>query len=59
MICETCQGHGYRIKFHYDKTSEEHSSGKLPCPECDGSGIAHCCEGLREQVETKDNEECP
>lgn len=18
-----------------------------PCPECDGSGLAHCCEGLR------------
>jgi hypothetical protein len=20
-----------------------------PCPECGGSGIEHCCEGLREQ----------
>jgi hypothetical protein len=31
MICETCHG----------------LPGFPPCPECDGSGRTHCCEGER------------
>ena len=34
MRCEICHGTGKLL---------------LPCPDCDGSGIAHCCDGLRAQ----------
>ena len=46
MRCETCHGLG---KLTYD----EHPAPKptqfgsvFPCPDCGGSGVAHCCDGL-------------
>lgn len=37
MICEVC----------YGKCRLTHES-KSPCPECGGSGVVYCCDGLRE-----------
>lgn len=47
MRCEKCHGTG-RIKV----TSGCSAAGvivmtTIPCPECGGCGIAHCCEGER------------
>ena len=38
MICEPCHGTGYLSD----------AGPPRPCPECNGSGWAYCCEGLRE-----------
>jgi DnaJ-class molecular chaperone len=40
--CEDCQGKGVL-------SAED---GPRPCPECGGSGIVHCCEGLQAQPGT-------
>lgn len=32
MKCQYCDGHG-KLDSHF------------PCPECNGTGIAYCCEG--------------
>jgi len=39
MICEWCEGEGYQ-KF----SSPEGALAILPCLECNGSGIASCCD---------------
>ena len=36
MRCEVCHG-----------TGRAQVEGPLPCPECDGGGIVHCCDGLQ------------
>ena len=43
MRCETCQGWGRT------RQGEERNPFPplLPCPDCGGSGVAHCCEGER------------
>ncbi len=58
MICETCQGRG-RVPPPKMTTQEGFEKyvirGELGpeqwplCPDCSGSGQAHCCDGLREQ----------
>jgi len=57
MLCPTC--HGHRL-FYYQ--------GQLvPCPECEGQGQIHCCDGLQEQAddaeppseEPKEDDEAP
>lgn len=42
MQCEACHGSG--------------SVGPLPipCGDCGGSGVAHCCDGIREQLDPGD-----
>lgn len=42
MRCYWCLGSGYVIDF-WEVT--------YPCPKCDGAGLEHCCEGLKEQPE--------
>jgi len=44
MRCETCQGAGMVSGLW-----PEWMRG--PCSDCNGTGIAHCCDGLREQPE--------
>jgi hypothetical protein len=45
MLCELCQGTGW-----LDVPKEWNRPGlKDICPDCMGSGLAHCCEGDREQ----------
>jgi hypothetical protein len=51
MICETCEGEGY-VRGH-----DPHNPGALvllPCLDCNGSGIASCCDaaGSADDVET-------
>jgi hypothetical protein len=54
MLCETCR-HSGRVGFVRvsrnapadDRVDEQ--TRLIPCPECGGSGIAHCCDGICEQ----------
>jgi hypothetical protein len=58
--CQTCQGRGtgyvslppvqesYPYRYYYFEVQI------VGCPDCGGSGIEHCCEGLREQPEKND-----
>lgn len=50
MICERCHGSG---KLTGRISGEDYVYPRLPCRECGGSGIAQCCEGEREEKETK------
>lgn len=48
MRCETCHGSGKRRSWAYTgKYSTIGYPVELPCRDCDGSGLAHCCDGLR------------
>lgn len=56
VICETCQGAGrvWRDSLPIigalpgdPQTPPPGFSLKVPCPECGGSGVAHCCDGLQ------------
>ena len=47
MRCEACQGSGFIRRGHlYDPPVRGGASATscAPCAECQGSGIAHCCE---------------
>ncbi|MBI1831759.1 MAG: hypothetical protein HYR84_09950 [Planctomycetes bacterium] len=47
MLCPLC--HGRRLFY---------VNGQLvPCPECEGHGEIHCCDGLQEQPEEAPSEE--
>jgi hypothetical protein len=60
--CQTCQGLGRR--YQYFKLRTDTGSVLTPpplfdvqtvvCSDCGGTGIEHCCEGLREQPEKND-----
>jgi hypothetical protein len=41
MICERCQGKGGFIYHLYGLPQ------LFPCPDCEGSGIGYCCDGLQ------------
>jgi hypothetical protein len=57
MLCETCRYSG-RVGFvragghtsTNDRSDEQ--AALIPCPDCGGSGIAHCCDGICEQPGT-------
>jgi hypothetical protein len=49
-ICERCYGYGVLPSFRYAivrVVGERRRIVNLPylCPYCNGSGVAHCCEG--------------
>jgi hypothetical protein len=46
MICETCHGAGIIL----ERSTAIQPPEPRPCPECAGSGIGHCCDGLAEQA---------
>jgi len=50
MLCETCRLTGrpgfVRAPRRADDPTDE---SIVPCPDCGGSGIAHCCDGICEQ----------
>ena len=50
MLCETCRWSG-RPGFVHASRHVQHDDhcGLIPCPDCGGQGIAHCCDGICEQ----------
>jgi hypothetical protein len=55
MLCETCRYSG-RVGFvrasGHASTDDRADEQLIPCPDCGGSGIAHCCDGMCEQPNT-------
>ena len=55
MLCETCRYSG-RVGFvraaGHTPTDDRIDEQLVPCPDCGGSGIAHCCDGICEQPGT-------
>jgi hypothetical protein len=52
MLCDTCrfsERPGFVRRASVPETAE--AVEYLPCPDCGGQAIAHCCEGLCEQPE--------
>lgn len=47
MICPCCQGAGWLLDL--DDVGEA-----VPCPECEGMGLAYCCEGAPIESEPDD-----
>lgn len=45
MRCEECYGTGYDVVNQPHEDPFYH----FACPECGGTGIAHCCDGLQAQ----------
>jgi len=54
MLCETCRLSG-RVGFVRAASlasagdGVDERAGLIPCPDCGGTGIAHCCDGICEQ----------
>lgn len=46
MKCEFCNGQGTTYQPQFNT-----ASGIYPCPECNGTGIAYCCEGAPRQLQ--------
>jgi hypothetical protein len=50
MICETCRWSGRSGFVHASRNIQQvDHCGLIPCPDCGGQGIAHCCDGICEQ----------
>ena len=47
MLCEICRWSGRRgfVRAPRGRSDDDHSS-LIPCPDCGGTGIAHCCDGI-------------
>lgn len=45
MRCETCQGTG-SIRHDWSEWLWGTQGALLPCPDCGGCAVSHCCEGL-------------
>jgi hypothetical protein len=58
MLCETCRYSG-RVGFvrarGHTSADDRVDEPLIPCPDCGGSGIAHCCDGICEQLGTPDH----
>ena len=48
MRCSKCEGYGM-IRY----PARDGDYNEEPCPDCNGSGIIHCCEGEQTQGEEK------
>lgn len=55
MICELCDGDGVLPVIAMPE-GKPVITGEEPCFECGGTGITHCCEGLRPQPEQREGE---
>jgi hypothetical protein len=58
MLCESCR-HSGRVGFvragRHTLTDDHVDEPMIPCPDCGGSGIAHCCDGMCEQPGAPDD----
>jgi hypothetical protein len=50
MLCETCRWTG-RPGFVQRPRTRGGDLDMIPCPECGGTGTAHCCDGICAQPE--------
>jgi hypothetical protein len=52
MICETCRWSGRPgfVPARHGRPTPDRPAGPppmlVPCPDCGGQGIAHCCDGI-------------
>lgn len=47
MQCQSCHGTGEHVFYvTTPQPPDTPSHVRMPCSECGGSGITHCCEGL-------------
>jgi hypothetical protein len=51
MLCDTCR-YTERPGFVRRPVDPAGAVEFIPCPECGGQAIAHCCEGLCEQPDS-------
>jgi hypothetical protein len=51
MLCETCRWNERPGFVRLRGAIEGHDYDLIPCPDCGGHGIAHCCDGICEQPE--------
>ena len=50
MLCETCRLSGRAGFVRASRNAQQDDCCEMiPCPECGGQGIAHCCDGMCEQ----------
>jgi hypothetical protein len=56
MRCEKCQGIG-KVKGIACLHTGQSIEVEMPCRECGGTGVGHCCDGLCEQPEASLNEQ--
>jgi hypothetical protein len=58
MLCETCRW-TERPGFVRGLARGGHvaTADLIPCPECGGQGVAHCCDGICEQPNAGEAEE--
>lgn len=45
MLCDTCHGSGMIPQ----RPAPDQPPRLVPCPDCGGTGVGHCCDGLAEQ----------
>jgi hypothetical protein len=60
MLCVTCRysGRAGFVRAGRHTATDDRLDGKaalVPCPDCGGSGIAHCCDGICEQPGAADD----
>jgi len=51
MLCGTCRWNEPPGFVRVRRTIERDDYDLIPCPDCGGQGIAHCCDGICEQPE--------
>jgi hypothetical protein len=52
MLCDTCRFSERPGFVRRDPAADADPAAEyLPCPDCGGQAIAHCCDGLCEQPE--------
>ena len=58
MLCETCRW-SERPGFvrARDRTGADGKGEMIPCPDCGGQGIGHCCDGICEQPDVSAQQE--
>jgi hypothetical protein len=50
MLCETCRWSGRPGFVRIPQSVQQDNHCELvPCPDCGGQGIAHCCDGICKQ----------
>jgi hypothetical protein len=59
MLCETCRWNTRPGFVRAAGRRGEQSLEMIPCPDCGGQGVAHCCDGICEQPESGRPDDVP